>query len=333
MCREQLKSGGERADEPRVGVEPVTVSQSNAATNGTGAAASTAQRDAGRPVITKTTITPAAGHEPQSPVPVRKPPLRDRFRRSAKNQIVSAKEPYPGTNVLRLVLASLLSALCMLTVGGAILMLLLWQQERASGVLTSQLDRTWDLFDLLRRIERWVAFAVVPVAAAWIMLAVLNVRRATGQRRNPVAAALSLPIGVIGIWLVGDRIVASADDVLGQASGFVLQLVFLALPLLALERVATTAEARHRPLRAATIIAAVYLAQLQFLGALSTIEPTSQADEWGRLGAYLIIGALILVLGTLASNEAARAIEEGSEHRYELRHRFGESLLAQAARG
>jgi hypothetical protein len=38
------------------------------------------------------------------------------------------------------------------------------------------------------------------------------------------------------------------------------------------------------------------------------------------------------VLGTLSANEAARAIEEGTEHRYQLRHRFGESLLAQAVR-
>jgi hypothetical protein len=39
------------------------------------------------------------------------------------------------------------------------------------------------------------------------------------------------------------------------------------------------------------------------------------------------------VLGALSANEAARSIEEGTTHRYELRHRFGESLLAQAARG
>ena len=34
----------------------------------------------------------------------------------------------------------------------------------------------------------------------------------------------------------------------------------------------------------------------------------------------------------LSVGEAARAIEEGTEHRYQLRHRFGESLLAQAVR-
>jgi hypothetical protein len=41
---------------------------------------------------------------------------------------------------------------------------------------------------------------------------------------------------------------------------------------------------------------------------------------------------LIQVLGTLAANEAARAIEDATEHRYQLRHRFGEALLEQARR-
>ena len=42
-------------------------------------------------------------------------------------------------------IAVLLSALCLLSIGGAVLLLLLWQQSRASGVLTTQLERTWDL--------------------------------------------------------------------------------------------------------------------------------------------------------------------------------------------
>jgi hypothetical protein len=127
--------------------------------------------------------------------------------------------------------------------------------------------------------------------------------------------------------------VAEADDWVGEVSGFVLQAIFLAIPLLALERVAQAAEARHRPLRWTYLIGVVFVAHLQFLGGLSTIDQSSTADEWGRLGAYLVIGALIQVLGTLAANEAARAIEEGTDHRYQLRQKFGESLLAQAARG
>jgi hypothetical protein len=292
-------------------------------------------REAARSTITRTTITPAPGTaaaQPSMPE-ADKPALLDRLRGPLHGQLGSARAPYPGCHIVRFVMALMMSIVCLLTVGGAILVLLLWQQDRSSGVLTSQLERTWDLFDLLRQVERVIAFAILPVATAWIAFATVNVRRATGQRRNPVIAALSLPVGVIGAWIVGAQIVAEADDWVGEVSGFVLQAIFLAIPLLALERVAQAAEARHRPLRWTYLIGVVYVAHLQFLGGLSTIDQSSTADEWGRLGAYLVIGALIQVLGTLAANEAARAIEEGTDHRYQLRQKFGESLLAQAARG
>lgn len=293
------------------------------------------RRDPPVGAITKTTITPAPGSEPiDEAVDEPKRSLRDRFRRLpvAHGRLAEPRPPLPGSNVLRVVMTLMLSALCLLTVGGAILMLLLWQQQRASGVLSSQLDRTWDLFDLLRQIERLIAFALVPVAVAWTALSAINVHRATGRRRDPIFAGGSLAVGLAGVWIMGDQIVGPADDALGQAAGFVLQAVFLALPLLALERVAAVAEARHGPLRATFVISVVFLAHLQFLAGLSTADQTAGSDEWGRLGAYLVICALLQVLGSLSANEAARAIEDGTQHRYELRHRFGESLLAQAAR-
>jgi len=295
-------------------------------------AGSTARLDEARATITRTTITPAPGTEVAEPE-IKKRSLRDRFATRTHGDLTSAQEPFAAVRVLRLATSMMLSALCLLTVGGAILVLLLWQQDRASGVLTSQLDRTWELFDNLRVIERWLAFAVIPVATAWIAFAAINVKRATGRKRNPVLAAASLPIGVIGAWFCGREIIDTADDWVGQASGFVLQAIFLALPLLALLRIAQVAEALNRPLRVAYVVSVVYIAQLQFIGGLSTIDQASPAEDWGRLGAYLIIGALILVLGALSCNEAARSIEEGTEHRYQLRNRFGESLLAQAERG
>ncbi|NNE11784.1 MAG: hypothetical protein HKN41_05995 [Ilumatobacter sp.] len=294
---------------------------------------STQRREEARATITKTTITPAPGTvvEPD-PEPKRRS-LFDRFGSRVHGDLTAAEPPFEVVRVLRLSIALMLSALCLLTVGGAILVLLLWQQDRASGVLSSQLDRTWELFDALRVIERWLAFAVLPVATAWIAVAAMNVKRATGQRRNPIVAAGSLPIGVIGAWICGREIIENADDWVGEASGFVLQAIFVAVPLLALLRVAQVAESRNRPLRAAYLVAIAFLAQLQFLGGLSTVDQSSPPEEWGRLGAYLIIAALLQVLGALSVNEAARAIEEGTQHRFDLRNRFGESLLAQAARG
>lgn len=295
---------------------------------------STERREAARATITKTTITPAPGTPEPEPEPrPKRRSLRERIGTRVHGDLTAAEPPFEAGRILRLATSFMLSALCLLTVGGAILVLLLWQQDRASGVLASQLERTWELFDGLRVIERWLAFAVVPVATAWIAVAAMNVRRATGQRRNPVVAAASLPIGLIGAWICGREIVGTADDWVGQAAGFVLQAVFLAIPLLALLRVAQVAEARNRPLRAAYLVGVAFLAQVQFLGGLSTVDQASPADEWGRLGAYLIIGALLLVLGALSVNEAARAIEDGTRHRFELRNRFGESLLSQAARG
>lgn len=301
-----------REDDPRVG--------------------STQRLDEARATITRTTITPAPGTEPAE-APVAKRGFLEVVKARAHGELASAEEPYAATNALRISVAVMLTGVWILTIGGAILVLLLWQQDRDSGVLTDQLDRTWELFDALRVVERWLAFAVIPVATAWIAVAAVNVRRATGVRRNPIVAALSLPIGVIGAWFVGRELVSTADDWVGQVSGYVLQCVFLAVPLLALLRVAQAAESRNRPLRATYIVAAGYLAQMQFLGGLSTIDQSSPPEDWGRLGAYLIMGGLLQVLGALSVNEAARSIETGTAHRYELRNRFGESLLAQAARG
>lgn len=296
---------------------------------------STVRRDRAKETITKTTITPAPGSDPSAPAGEQPSgSWRDRVRRSSLSaHLTTPRPPYAGTNVLRILMSVLLGVLCLVTIAGAILMLLLWQQDREAGVLTTQLDRTWNLFDDLRMVERWVAFSVVPVAVAWIALATVNVRRATGQRRNPFFAAASLPVALAGIWLVGDRIISESDDWLGQAAGYVLQAVFLAIPLLALERVAASAEARRGALRSTYVIGAVYLAQMQFLGGVSTVEETADSSEWGRLGAYLVIGALLQVLGSLSANEGARAIETGTDHRFRLRQRFGESLLAQAERG
>lgn len=240
------------------------------------------------------------------------------------------RAPIAGAPVLRSIVTTMLSLLCFLTVGGAILVLLLWQQQRDSGVLQTQVDRTWELFDWLVTVERWLAFAAVPVAMAWIALVTVNIRRATGNRPNPVVAVLSLPVGLAGIWYVGRELVEPADDAVGAAAAYVLQIVFILVPLVALLRLAVAADARHMPMRVAAILAAVVIAQIEFLAGLSTTDQTAGADEWARLGAFLIITALTQILATLSANEGGRAIEEGTEHRFQLRSRFGEAVLAQA---
>lgn len=245
-------------------------------------------------------------------------------------ELASALPPHPGARVLRLSLAGMLFGLSMLTLGGAVLMLLLWQQYRSSGVLTTQVDRAWDLFGNLRVVERLLAFALVPVSLSWTAIATLNARRATGQRRSVVVPLVALAVGIAGVWILGAELVAPADDWLDRTVGYVLQAVAIAIPLLAFERVAEIAEARRRPMHVTFVLAIAFVVVLQEMGGLSTIERTDDSAEWGMLGVRLVILALIQALGALAANEAARAIEDGSLHRYDLRSRFGESVLHQA---
>ncbi len=282
--------------------------------------------------VSRTTITPAPGTVADGT------PHGDKRRRVRQRRVVAparaelrtAQPPFPGARLFRLGMAVTLFVLSIVTVVGAALVLLLWQQHRDSGVLTTQVDRAWELFGHLRSLERVLAFGAVALAAGWVAMATINARRATGHRRNPVFAVVALLVALAGIWFVGAEMVVPAEDWVGIAVGIALQAVFVALALLALERVAEAAEARRRPLRATAIIAIVYLAVLQTLGGVSNTERTDDAADWAMLGVYLVIAALVQALGALAANEAARAIEEGTDHRFELRSRFGESLLTQA---
>jgi hypothetical protein len=269
---------------------------------------------------------------------VEQPPkrsLRERLfprRAHANSELIPARPPISGSHFLRFAVSFLLGALAMFTLGGGLLILLLWQEEREAGVLSNQIERAWDLFDTLRHVESIVAIAVVPLATAWAALATLNVRRATARRCNPVIAALSIPAAVAGVWAIGASIVEPADDWATATGGLLLQALVMAVPVFALERVAMAAEGRRRPLRMTWLAAVSYVAVLQGLGALSTIVPTDDPDEWARLAAYLIIAALIQILGAIAVNEAFRSIEGASNHRYALRKAFGENVLLQATR-
>jgi diacylglycerol kinase family enzyme len=133
--------------------------------------------------------------------------------------------------------------------------------------------------------------------------------------------------------LAGREVVAEAldkDDWVGATAGIALQAVLIAISLATMERLADAAAARHRPFRVAFAMTLGYLVVLQTAGSLATIDRTTEIDGWGRAGALVLIAALIQILAVLAFTEAGRALEEGTQHRYELRHRFGESVLLQA---
>ena len=238
------------------------------------------------------------------------------------------RPPLPGVAPLRNVLALALAVLAVLTLTGGVLMLLLWRQERSSGVLTNQIDRTWNLFEDLGLIEQIVAVVALGVATAWMALAIINVSRVTS--RNPIAAllCLTLPASVAAVMGIRSTVVIPSDDWIGAAGGIALQALVLVFPLIALEYGAGLVDARRRPHRAAYAIAVLLLAHFEFLGGLSTVEFTDDPDEWGLLAAYLVLAALLQVLGAMAANETCRSFEEASEHRFESRRAFGESVLA-----
>jgi MFS family permease len=255
--------------------------------------------------------------------------LRDRL--AGRLVDAAARPPFPIVAQVRLVLGLLLAALCVLTAGGSLLLLMAWRQEETSGLLAgSQTERLWDVWDVLATVERVVALTAVGVGVVWIAVAAVNVRRATGRRRNPVFAAVALSVSAAGAWIAGREVVADAlddDDWVGVAAGIALQAVLVAVSLVAIERLADAAGARRRPFRVAYAMTVGYLVVLQVAGSLATIDRTTDFDSWGRTGALVLIAALVQILAVLAFTEGSRALEEATGNRYELRHRFGESVL------
>jgi hypothetical protein len=258
--------------------------------------------------------------------------LRERLAGRLTN--AAAKPPLAVVGQVRLVLSVLLAGLCILTAGGALLFLMAWRQQQTSGELVgSQADRLWEVWEVLASVERVVAMTALPVAVVWIAVAAINVRRATGRRRNPVVAAAALLISAGGAWFAGREVVATAldeDDWVRVTGGIALQAVLIAVSLVAIERLVGAAAARHRPFRGAFAMTIGYLVVLQLAGSLATIDRTTEIESWGRTGALVLIAALFQILAALAFTEGARALEEGTANRYELRHRFGESVLLQS---
>lgn len=241
-----------------------------------------------------------------------------------------AKPPLAGTAPLRTATAIGLWLLALATLAGGVLLLLLWQQERSVGVLTTQVERVWDLLQVVRNAEVVIAAATVPFAVAWIALSTFNVCRVSARRRYPAFVALTLPAALFGVWLVGDRIVAASEDRAGEIAGMALQAMVLAVPLVALEFVANAVGARRNPFRAAYLLGVVLVVHVQVLDGLSTIDDLADPDRWGLLAAYLILGALIQVLFALAVIEGCRAFDEAAEHRYAQRRSFAETVLHDA---
>lgn len=218
----------------------------------------------------------------------------------------------PAVDLLRLCIVTLLAGLALLTVIGATVMFMFWSESDDGVLLPSQRERAWDAFDVLHSGARIVGFALIALVSIWTFLAVLNVRLASGRRRNPLIAAAAWPVAALTFWIVADRFVI--DQTVGSiVVGFALQSAVLYVPFALIERSADAVDARRTPIRITYMFGVVLLVYVQALGGLSTIEESANTTNYGRLAGFLAVGALIQLLSTLAVTEACRTLEDATD--------------------
>jgi len=252
-----------------------------------------------------------AGYVELSPSAVAAAPVAATPRVESKVDIRRRVRQLPGANVLRLCVVTLLAGLALLSLVGAVVMFLFWQESNDNELLQSQIDRAWDTIAALHRAERVVALILVGAAMVWTFVAVLNVRLASGRRRNPLIAALSWPAVVAGLLMLSDSMII--DQPTGSViRGFAAQAAILYIPFFILERSAAAVGARRTPMRIAYVLGVVLLVYIQGLGGLSSISSSAADAQYGRLAGYLVLGALVQLLATLAVTDACRAITEAS---------------------
>jgi hypothetical protein len=222
-------------------------------------------------------------------------------------------ELLPGAEQLRLVLVTLLAGLALLSVVGAAVTGMLWLDSRDTGLLPADRQRLWDALDALRAASTGAIAALLVVVFGWTFVTVLNVRRTSGRRRNPLIAAAAWPAAAAAIWWIADRVIVDAS-IGGVVLGFGAQAAVLAIPFLVLERSADAVGARRTPLRIVYALTVVLLVHVQGLGGLSRLPDSFTTTDIGRLAGYLAIGALIQLCSTLAVTEACHSLSRSCRH-------------------
>jgi hypothetical protein len=234
-----------------------------------------------------------------------------------------------GAEVLRLVMVTLIAGLALLSLVGAIVTGLLWMDARDVGVLPAERERTWDALDALRAASAGVGAALLVAGVAWTFLTVVNVRRVSDRRVNPVVAAVCWPAAAVAIWWIADRMIVDATNS-SVVLGFVAQAAVLAVPFLVLERSAEAIDARRTPLRIVYVLGVVLLVHVQGLGGLLRLPDSATTTEVGRLAGYLAIGALIQLCSTLAVTDACRALSRACRHEADHHNMLVEARSAAA---
>ncbi len=236
----------------------------------------------------------------------------------------------PGASVLRIALVTMVAGQSLLSVVGATVMLMFWMESDDGNLTPSQRTRAWDALDVLHEASRALAAGIVVLAMLWTFVAVLNVRRASGRRRNPLIAAVAWPAAVAGTWLIADRFVVDSSN--GRVViGFVLQALVLWVPFMLLERSADAVGARRTPLRITYVFGVVLLVHIQGLGGLSTIDHATASDRFGHLAGYLALGALVQLMATMAVTDGCSSISDAAEHEAEHYNMLVEQRAARSS--
>ncbi len=217
----------------------------------------------------------------------------------------------PGADILRIGLMTTVAALTLVSIVGALVMFLFWQESGDGTLLPSQRDRAWTALGGLQTLERMLVVGLVAIAAIWSLVGVLNARIASGRRRNPLLAAAAWPAAAYAIWRLGIRL-DDAETVVDALILYGLQVAALYVPFFLLERAAVAVGARRGPLRLAFAITAVLLVHVQGLGGLPTIAEVTEIELFGRLAGYLALAALLELIATIAITDASYLIADAA---------------------
>ncbi len=218
----------------------------------------------------------------------------------------------PAARVVGVVITAGLAGLSLISVVGALITFLFWQEMRDGAVLATESERVWDILARLQDVERSVAFLVVVVVSLWTFVAVSNVRMASGRRRNPILAALMWPATAAAIWFLADRLVVEGDAI-RVIAGFAAQAFVLYLPFALLQRSAKAVNVRRNSILLTYGVGVLLLVHIQGLGGLSTLPATSELTPIVRLVGYFAIGALLQLVGTFSAAESTRSIGDAAE--------------------
>ncbi len=243
-------------------------------------------------------------------------PARTHKAASPANRRISPTDPIelvPGAEMLRLVMVTLMAGQALLSLVGAIVTSMLWLDSRDTGVLPAERQRTWDALDALRAASGGVVVALLVAVFLWTIVTVINVRRTSGRRFNPLFAAVCWPAAAGAVWWIADRVIVGSS-IGGVVLGFAAQAAVLAVPFLVLERNADAVGARRTPLRIVYVLGVVLLVHIQGLGGLLRLPESLTTTDIGRLAGYLAIGALIQLCSTLAVTDACRSLSRSCRH-------------------